>query len=103
MRIGAIFVLSLWALAGLAARSGVRWNLPLLALVVGLIIPVFGIVHMWILPGSAHWIVRTVHLLLGAAGMVLAARLDREIRARAEARGTGPAAESAPSPTQRAA
>ncbi|HKN96428.1 MAG TPA: hypothetical protein VJX10_04875 [Pseudonocardiaceae bacterium] len=70
--IGTILVLALWTEAFFAARAGVPKGLVALAVVWGLIVPVFGIVQDGILPGSTHWIIQVVHLLLGLTAMGLA-------------------------------
>lgn len=80
MVIGGLFVLSLLAVAGAALRAGPWRGLPLLALALGLIIPAFGMAQMQILPGPGHWVVRLAHLLLGVAGMIVAAPLERQAR-----------------------
>jgi ubiquinone/menaquinone biosynthesis C-methylase UbiE len=88
MAFGMGFVVALWTLAVLAALRGLR---PLFALLVvgwGLMIPVFGIVQTRLLPGPHHWAVRVIHLVVGLAAMVMAARLVRFIRSN-HARGTG--------------
>lgn len=78
--IGAVFVLALWALAGLGFRSGPGRALPLLTVGLGPLIPTFGMVHIRLVPGAAHWVVQVAHLLLGIAGMILAARLERGVK-----------------------
>ncbi len=76
---GTVLVLSLWTLAILAARAGVKPGLVALALIWGLITVVLGFTQGQILVNSAHWIIQVVHLLvgLGAVGQaeVLAARI----------------------------
>ena len=65
MLVGFVVVLSLWTLAVLAARAGVQRGLVALALVWGLIVPILGIMQNRLLPGSAHWVIQVVHLLVG--------------------------------------
>ncbi len=79
MSIGATFVLALWVLVGLAARAGLRPGLVVLAAGWGLGILLLGITQARLLPGSAHWIVEVLHLLVGIAGMILAASLARYV------------------------
>jgi hypothetical protein len=52
MLAGALLVLSVWALAFLAAWAGVSWDLVVLALLWGLLVPVFGMTQL--LPGDAR-------------------------------------------------
>ena len=82
MAIGLTFVLSVWALAGLAARAGVRRGLVVLAALWGILVLGLGITHGRLLPGPAHWIVKVLHLLVGIAAMALAARLAARLRNR---------------------
>src|SRR6266849_829477 len=69
MLVGFVVVLSLWTLAVLAARAGVQRGLVALALVWGLIVPILGIMQNRLLPGSAHWVIQVVHLLVGVGAV----------------------------------
>ena len=82
MGIGLLFVLALWALATLAAFARVQRGLVILGFVWGIVVIALGATQTRILPGSAHWIVKVLHLLVGIAAMGLAARLTAAIRAR---------------------
>lgn len=74
--IGTILVLALWTEAFFAARAGVPMGLVFLVVVWGLIVPVVGILQEGILPGSTHWIIQVVHLLLGLTAIALAGILS---------------------------
>src|SRR5919199_1583288 len=98
MLVGFVFVLSLWALAVLAARADVHPAFVALAIAWGVIVPILGLTQQRLLPGEAHWVIQVLHLLvgLGAIGQAegLAARIKgrQPFRARAEGRrrpGTG--------------
>jgi hypothetical protein len=94
MLAGLVLVLSLWALALLAALTGVSPGLVALAVVWGFIVPTLGLTQDEILRGDGHWVIQIVHLLvgLGAIGQAegLAARiLQARARARTEAVGAG--------------
>jgi hypothetical protein len=91
MLIGLILVISLWVLAGLGARAGVGAGLVVLAVVWGLIVPVLGVMQTSLLPGSAHWVIQVLHLLVGLGAIGLAERLATAIKARPEPAGGGPA------------
>jgi hypothetical protein len=80
MLIGMMFMLALWALAVLAALSGLRWALVLLTVGWGLLVPSFGMIQTRLLPGPGHWVVQVVHLLIGLVAMFVAARLVRFLR-----------------------
>lgn len=77
--VGFLLVLSLWTLAALAARAGVQPGLVVLAAVWGLVVPVLGLTQDQLLPGSAHWLIQVLHLLVGLAaigqGETLAGRI----------------------------
>src|SRR5262245_29448518 len=77
MALGGVFVLSLWMLAILAARAGAPRGLAIAALVWGALLPIVGMLQMQWLPGAAHWLVRTLHLVMGIAAMGLAGQLGR--------------------------
>jgi hypothetical protein len=81
MLAGLVVVLSLWTLAGLAARAGAPIGLVALAVVWGLIVAILGMTQTQLLPGAAHWVIQVLHLLLGVGaigqGEGLAARIKR--------------------------
>jgi hypothetical protein len=81
MAIGMVFVLALWTLSGLAARSGLRWWMVLAAVAWGAVVPAFGMLQTRLLHGPLHWVVEVTHLLIGIVAMVIGARLARFIRA----------------------
>jgi len=78
MLVGVILVVALWVLAGLAARMGASLGIVALAVVWGLIVPVLGIMQTQLLPGSAHWVIEVIHLLVGLIAIGLGDRLARE-------------------------
>lgn len=65
MALGVALVLSLWALAVLAAIRGGSNRLVAIGIGWGFLLPVFGMTQTRILPGSLHWVVQVVHLLVG--------------------------------------
>jgi hypothetical protein len=75
MAIGSLFVLMLWAIAGLAIARHQSVGLAMFAIVWGLVIAAFGMMQQGILPGDLHWIVRVMHLAIGFAAMPIAERL----------------------------
>jgi hypothetical protein len=83
MIVGMVVVLGLWTLAGLAGRVSAPRGLVVLAVALGIVVPVFGIVHAGILPGSFHWVIRIVHLLLGLGALRLAELLAEYVTRRA--------------------
>jgi hypothetical protein len=82
MAIGLAFVLAFWALAALAGRARVRRSLVFASAFWGLLVLALGIGQQRLLPGSAHWTVKVLHLAAGLIAMALAARLTAQIRRR---------------------
>ena len=80
MLIGVILVLSLWALALIAARAGAPTGPVAAAFIWGLIVPILGATQQSLLPGPAHWIIQVLHLLVGIAAIGMAEGLGRRIR-----------------------
>lgn len=82
MLLGITLVLLLWALAILGAIAGVNLGLVAVALIWGLIVPILGLTQERLLPGSMHWIIQVVHLLVGLGAIGLADNLARLIKLR---------------------
>jgi hypothetical protein len=82
MLVGFVLVLSLWALAGLAARAGVHPAFVALAIVWGLIVPILGLTQERLLPGDAHWVIQVLHLLVGLGAIGQAEGLAARIKGR---------------------
>jgi hypothetical protein len=75
MLIGVLFVLALWALAGMALSQRQPVGLAVFAFVWGLVIAGFGMMQRGMLVGDLHWVIRVVHLVIGIAAMPIAERL----------------------------
>jgi len=79
--IGALLVIALWTLSYVAGRSGVSMGLVITVVILGLVLPIWGLAQEQILPEANHWIIQVLHLLLGMAavgmGEMLAARMKR--------------------------
>jgi hypothetical protein len=80
--LGILLVLALWTLAALAARAGMPAGLVAGAVVYGLVVPIVGLTQRELLPGSAHWVIQVVHLLLGLGLLGLAENLAVKSKAR---------------------
>ena len=80
--IGILLVLGLWTLAALAHRAGVPAGLVTGAAVWGLVVPIVGLTQREIFPGSAHWVIQVVHLLLGLGLLAMAENLATGAKAR---------------------
>ena len=80
MLLGMIVVLLLWALAIMAARSGLSLGLVALGLAWGLIVVSLGMTQNRLLPGDAHWVIKVLHLLVGIGALGIAERLAGSIK-----------------------
>jgi hypothetical protein len=80
MLIGVLFVLSLWLLSGIAGAAHVPARFVIAGIVWGLVVLALGMTQRTLLPGSAHWVIRVLHLLVGIAAMGLGERLARRTR-----------------------
>ena len=80
--LGILLVLAVWTLAALAARAGVPGGLVTGAVVLGLVVPIVGLTQRELLPGSAHWLIQVLHLLLGIGLLGLAENLATRAKAR---------------------
>ena len=80
--IGILLVLALWTQAALAHRAGVPAGLVAGAVVLGLIVPIVGLTQREVFPGSAHWVIQVIHLLLGLGLLGLAENLATRAKAR---------------------
>src|SRR2546429_216807 len=80
MLLGITLVLLLWTLAVLGAIAKVSPGVVALALVWGVIVPILGVAQFRLLPGSMHWIIQVLHLLVGLVAIGLADTLARQIK-----------------------
>ena len=80
MLIGSVLVLLLWTLAGMSLWAGVNRGRAVLAFGWGLIVVALGMTQNQILPGSAHWVIQVVHLLVGLAAIGMAEGLAAGIK-----------------------
>jgi hypothetical protein len=69
--VGLVLVLDLWAAIALGLRAGAPVGLAALALVWSIGMPIFGLIQAGLLPGSAHVVIRILHLLVGVAAVGL--------------------------------
>ncbi len=80
MLLGALFVVCLWVLVGLALSARVGTAFALMVFVWSLIVLVLGMMQLTLLPGPRHWIVQAVHLLVGLIAIGLGHALAGRIR-----------------------
>jgi len=81
MLLGLVFVIALWVLAGIGARAGVGAGLVALAVLWGIIVLALGMTQTRLVPGSAHWVIRVLHLLVGLVAIRLGEVLAQRIKA----------------------
>ena len=84
MVLGGLFVICLWVLVVLGLLAPGSRGFALLVLVWSLIVPALGVEQLSLLPGSSHWVIQAVHLLVGIIAMGLGHSLARRL-------GRGPA------------
>ena len=72
---GLLLVLSFLTLAVLGAVAGLSKGRVALAIAWGILTVVLGVTQTGILPGSFHWIVQVIHLLVGIAAIAQAEAL----------------------------
>ena len=80
--LGILLVLALWTQAALAQRAGVPAGMVAGAAVLGLLVVIVGLAQQSLLPGSAHWVIQVIHLLLGLGLLGLAENLATRAKAR---------------------
>ncbi len=80
MLLGVILVIALWLLAAAALSSGRAQGVAGVAIIWGLLVLIVGMVQRSILPGSAHWVVQVIHLLLGLGAIVLGEQLGAAVK-----------------------
>ncbi|HEY7198659.1 MAG TPA: hypothetical protein VIC57_00530 [Candidatus Dormibacteraeota bacterium] len=80
MLLGLVLVLSLWALAFIAARAGAPAGQVAVAVAWGLVVPILGVTQDQILGGDAHWLIRILHLLVGLTAIGMAEGLGARVR-----------------------
>ncbi|MEO7041626.1 MAG: hypothetical protein ABI035_05130 [Gemmatimonadaceae bacterium] len=80
MLIGVLFVLALWVLSGIAAATRQSGGLVASGFIWGIVVLALGMVQKSLMPGSAHWVIRVLHLLIGLIAMGLGERLAAGIK-----------------------
>jgi len=79
MVIGLVLAVVLWVLAFLGAKRGVGGGFATLVAVWALVMVVFGAMHTRLMPGSAHWVIQVLHLLVGIVALGLGDRLGMQL------------------------
>ncbi|HEU0166576.1 MAG TPA: hypothetical protein VFS62_02285 [Chloroflexota bacterium] len=79
MLLGIILVLALWVVAGTGFAAGSA-ALGAVGIVWGLVVVALGLVQTSLLPGSAHWVIQVIHLLVGLGAIALGERITAAVR-----------------------
>ena len=87
MFIGGLFVICLWVLAALGFVTPKARVLAAVVLIWSLIVPALGVGQLRLLPGSDHWVIQAIHLLVGIIAVGLGHAIARRIGRPAEADG----------------
>lgn len=94
--LGLVLVGSLWTIAAIAARAGVPARPVALAVGWGVLVIALGMRQQVLLPGSWHWVVEVLHLIVSmgavAWGRYLALQVRKAVAARAVGRVGAPVA-----------
>lgn len=85
MLLGALLVLSMWMLVAISLYARAAMGFAAVVLIWSLIVPLLGMTQMQLLPGSGHWIIRVLHLLVGIAAMGLGGSLAKRLTATRDA------------------
>lgn len=84
--VGAILVITVWAIATTAALAGVSRPLIAMAVAWSVLVLLFGVTQGRILEGGAHWVIQVVHLAISIAlvgwGQLLIVATKRETSAK---------------------
>ena len=77
--LGGLFVICLWVLAVVGFLVPGSRALALIVLIWSLIVPALGVTQLRLMPGADHWVIQTLHLLVGLIAMGLGHALARRI------------------------
>ncbi len=84
--LGAVFIVSLWTIIAIAARSGVPTGIVAFASGWSVVVVVLGMMQEELVPGSWHWSIQALHLVISMGAIWWGrrlARLTRQARAAA--------------------
>jgi hypothetical protein len=84
--LGAVFIVSLWTIIAIAARSGVPAGIVAFAAGWSVVVVVLGMMQEELVPGSWHWSIQALHLVISMGAIWWGrrlARLTRQARAAA--------------------
>jgi hypothetical protein len=77
MWIGFIVAFALLAIVIVSLLARVKPVLPVIALLWAIALPVIGIAQLHVMPGSGHWVIQVIHLILGLGAIGLGEALAK--------------------------
>lgn len=77
--LGVVLVGSLWTIVAIAGRAGVASGTCAFAAAWGLLVVILGLVQEELLPGTWHWTIQVLHLLISMSAIWWGRRLVRLI------------------------
>jgi hypothetical protein len=80
MLLGLVFVLALLVQAGMSTRAGAPVGLAAGVALMAVIVLVLGLNQTTLMPGSSHWVIEVLHLLVGMAAIGMAEALGGRLR-----------------------
>jgi hypothetical protein len=80
MGIGSLFVLVLWIVGVIALFALSARGVALFTLLWGALVLWLGMAQTSLLPGSAHWVIKVLHFVVGLAALGLLERLGKALR-----------------------
>lgn len=79
MIVGLLLAVCLWVLAFLAARAHIGDSFAALVAVWAVLMVLFGVTQARLMPGSAHWVIQVLHLLVGLVALGLGDKLGMRL------------------------
>jgi len=80
MLLGVLLVVALIVMAVLGAQSGVSTGMAGGAVVLALIVLALGWTQTTLMPGSTHWIIQALHLIVGMAAVGIGEAIGGQVR-----------------------
>jgi hypothetical protein len=80
MLLGVLTVLALWLVAAAGSQMGAPIGMVIGAVVLGLLVLGLGFSQQSMLPGSGHWVIQVVHLVLGMAAIASGEMISGRVR-----------------------